>query len=50
MFERSAEMTKKLLMMFTAITVAFGAWDETETVDGCMWTYQINGDTAEIMV
>ena len=29
---------------------ALGAWAEMETVGGCMWTYQINGDTAENMV
>ena len=43
-------MTKKLLMMFTAITVAFGAWTATETTGGYTWTYRINGDTAEILI
>ena len=33
-----------------AAMAAFGAWAETETVGGYTWTYQINGDTAEIMV
>ena len=41
-------MTKKLMMMFAAVAVAFGAWAETETVGGYTWTYQINGDRAEI--
>ena len=27
-------MTKKLLMMVAAVTVAFGAWDDTETGGG----------------
>lgn len=43
-------MTKKLLMMFTAITVAFGAWAGTETFGGYTWTYQINGDMAENVI
>ena len=29
---------------------AFGAWAETETAGGYTWTYQINGDTAEIFI
>ena len=33
-----------------AIAAAFGAFAETETVGGYAWTYQINGDTAEILV
>ncbi len=41
-------MNKKLLMMFTSLAVAFGVRAETETVGGYTWTYQINGDTAEI--
>ena len=36
-------------MMFTAITAAFGAWAATETVGDYTWTYQISGDTAEIV-
>ena len=44
--ERNAEMTKKLMMM----AAAFGAWAETETAGGRMWTYQINGGTAENLV
>ena len=46
-------MTKKLMMMaFAALAVAFGAWAATWTDPdtGYTWTYQINGDTAEIMV
>ena len=43
-------MTKKLMMMVAAVAAALGAWAETETVDGYTWTYQIDGDTAEIMV
>lgn len=42
-------MTKKL-MMVAALVAAFGAWAETETVDGYTWTYRINGDTAEIFI
>ena len=41
-------MTKKLMMLVAAVVAAFGAWAETETVGGYTWTYQINGDTAEI--
>ena len=42
---------KKLTMLFVvAAAAALGAWAEMETVGGCMWTYQINGDTAEKMV
>lgn len=48
-FERINEMDKKLLMMLAAaLAVAFGARAETETVGGYTWTYEINGDTAEI--
>ena len=56
-------MTKKLAMtvgtarravrnlaLLAAVAVAIGARAETETVGGYTWTYQINGDTAEIMV
>ena len=41
-------MTKKMVMLVAAAAVVFGAWAETETVGGYTWTYQINGDTAEI--
>ena len=34
-------MTRKLMILFTTLAVAFGAWAETETV---------NGDTAEDMI
>jgi hypothetical protein len=40
-------MAKKLMMMVVA---AVGAWAATETVGDYTWTYQINGDTAEIMI
>ena len=43
-------MTRKLMMMVATLAAAFGAWAATETVGGGTWTYQINGDTAEIMV
>ena len=43
-------MTRRLMMLATAVSVAFGAWAETETVGGYTWTYQINSDTAEILV
>ena len=36
--------------MVVAVAAAFGAWAETETVGGYIWTYSINGDTAEIMI
>ena len=39
---------KKILMPLAAVAVAFGAWADTETVGDYTWTYQINGDTAEI--
>ena len=42
-------MAKKLTMMLAAaVAVAIGAQAETETVGGYIWTYRINGDTAEI--
>ena len=43
-------MKKKLMMMVVAVAAAFGAWAATETVGGYIWTYSINGDTAEIMI
>ena len=40
---------KKLITIASAVVaVAFGAWADTETVGGYTWTYEINGDTAEI--
>ena len=36
------------LVLFAAVAVAIGARAATETVGGYMWTYCINGDTAEI--
>ena len=42
-FERNAEMTRKLVMMAAVVSVAFGAWAETETVGGYEWTYLIRG-------
>ena len=41
---------KKAIMMVAAVAAAFGAWADTQTIDGYTWTYQIDGDTAEIMV
>ena len=38
---------KALAVVIASFTVAF-AWAETETVGGYIWTYRINGDTAEI--
>ena len=40
------------MLFVVAAAAALGAWAEMETVGGCMcmWTYQINGDTAEDMV
>ena len=35
-------------MMVATLAVAIGAWAATEKVGGYTWTYQINGDTAEI--
>ena len=43
-------MNRKLMTMFAALAVAFGARAATETVGGYAWTYQINGDTAGILV
>ena len=31
-------MSRKLMMMAAAFAVAFGAWADTETVGGYMWT------------
>ena len=43
-------MEKKLMMMVVAtVAAAFGAWAATETVGDYTWTYQISGDTAEIV-
>ena len=36
-------MTRKLVMMAAVVSVAFGAWAETETVGGYEWTYLIRG-------
>jgi len=41
-------MTKKLMMLVAVVAASFGACAETETVGGYNWTYQINGETAEI--
>ena len=59
-FERNNEMTKKLTMtarravrnlaLLAAVAMAIGARAATETVGDYMWTYQINGDTAENLV
>ena len=43
-------MKKKLMMMVAAVTAAFGAWAETETVGDYTWTYSISGDTAGSLV
>ena len=43
-------MTKRWAMAVAVVAAAFGAWAETESVGGYTWTYQINGDTAEIMI
>jgi hypothetical protein len=41
---------KKLMIIAMAVAAVFGARAETETIGGYTWTYQINGDTAEIVV
>ena len=33
-FDRNAEMTRKLMILFAAVAAALGAWAETETVGG----------------
>ena len=38
----------KALALSVAALAAFGAWADTETVDGITWTYRVIGDTAEI--
>ena len=38
------------MMLVAAVAAAFCAWAATETVGGYTWTFQINGDTAEILV
>ena len=56
-------MTKKLAMtvgtarravrnlaLLAAVAVALGAWADTATVGGYMWTYRINGDTADDLI
>ena len=53
-------MTKKLTMtacravrnlaLLAAVAVAIGARADEETVGGYMWTCQINGGTAEILI
>ena len=44
----TARRAVRNMALFVAVAVAFGAWAATETVGGYTWTYQINGDTAEI--
>ena len=39
---------KRMLVVTAVVAMAFGSWADTETVDGYMWTYRINGATAEI--
>ena len=34
LFERNAEMTKKLMILFVTLAAAFGAWARMEAVDG----------------
>lgn len=43
-------MKKRIAMFLVVAMAAFGAWAATETVGGYIWTYSINGDTAEIMI
>ena len=43
-------MKKRIVMFLAAAMAAFGAWADTETVGGYTWTYQISGDTAEVLV
>ena len=46
----TARRAVRNLALFAAVAVAFGAWADTETVGGYTWTYQISGDTAEVLV
>ena len=51
----TARRAVRTLALLAAVAVAIGARADTETVGrktvgGYTWTYQINGDTAEIMV
>ena len=47
----TARRAVRNLALFAAVAVAFGAWADTETVGGYYtWTYQISGDTAEVLV
>ena len=48
--ERTSEMKKKLMIVVAAVAAAFGAWADTETVGGYIWTYSINGGTPEILI
>ena len=44
----TARRAVRNLALVAVVAMAFGAWADTETVGGYTWTYQINGDTAEI--
>ena len=48
--EKGNKMKKRIGMFLAAAMAAFGACAETVTVGGYIWTYSINGDTAEIMI
>ena len=47
-------MKNKMLLRFCFVLLFAGAfrlaWGFTETIGGYTWKYQINGDTAEIVV
>ena len=43
-------MTRRRVLAVAALAVAFGAWAETETVNGYTWTYRVNGGTVENLV
>ena len=47
--ERKITM-RKLIMLATAFAAAMPLVADTETVGGYTWTYEIYGDTAEIVV
>ena len=41
-------MKKELAILTAAVAVVSGVWAETQYANGYIWTYQINGDAAEI--
>jgi hypothetical protein len=39
-----------MMLLAAVVGMALGAWADTATVGGYMWTYRINGDTADDLI